>query len=100
MDLFGGVNHLLITSLTTTPSLLSPFLQHLTTLFLLHGYHTLELFSELEEEDLDELCITQPEDRAKIVTAAQLLLDYEGGPVSVGVLHPSNILQLHSPMKT
>ena len=44
----------------------------------MHGYQSLELFAELEEEDLDELGITQPEDRAKILTAAQLLLDYEG----------------------
>ena len=56
-------------------STFSNVFQHLTTVFLLHGYHTLELFSELEEEDLDELCILQPEERAKIVTAAQLLVD-------------------------
>lgn len=53
-------------------------LQHLQNVFLVHGYDSLELFSEIEEEDLDELCIKSPEDRAKILTAAQLLLDYEG----------------------
>ena len=53
------------------------FLQHLVTVFLLHGYDKLEVFSELEEVDLDELHILDPEERAKILTAAALLLDYE-----------------------
>lgn len=43
-----------------------------------HGFTSLELFSELEEEDLDSLGVSTPEDRAKVLTAAQLLLDYEG----------------------
>ncbi len=43
-----------------------------------HGFSTLALFSELEEEDLNELGISNPEDRAKILTAAQMLIDYEG----------------------
>ena len=55
-------------------------MQHLTNTFLLHGFETLELLSTLEEEDLDELAITNAEDRAKLLTAAQMLLDYEGMP--------------------
>ena len=47
-------------------------------MFLLHGFDTLELFSDVTKEDLDELEITKPEERAKILTAAQMLLDYEG----------------------
>ena len=52
--------------------------QHLEEIFLLHGLTSLELFSELEEDDLDSFGISSPEDRAKVLTAAQLLLDYEG----------------------
>ena len=52
--------------------------QHLHQLFTLSGYLSLEHFSEIEEEDLDDLSVTKTEDRAKILTAAQLLLDYEG----------------------
>lgn len=52
--------------------------QHLLSVFMGHGFSTLALFSELEEEDLNELGISNPEDRAKILTAAQMLIDYEG----------------------
>lgn len=52
--------------------------QHLFSVFVSQGYNTLELFSEVEEEDLDDLAITIPEERAKVLTAAQMLLDYEG----------------------
>ena len=54
-----------------------PF-QHLTSVFLLHGFDTLELFSDLNKTDLDELEIKNPEERAKLLTAAQMLWDYEG----------------------
>ena len=54
-----------------------PF-QHLTSVFLLHGFDTLELFSDLNRTDLDELEIKNPEERAKLLTAAQMLWDYEG----------------------
>ena len=52
--------------------------QHLTSVFLLHGFDTLELFSDLNKTDLDELEIKNPEERAKLLTAAQMLWDYEG----------------------
>ena len=54
------------------------YFQHLEETFRTHGLLSLELFSELEEEDLNNLAITSPEDRAKVLTAAQLLLDYDG----------------------
>ncbi|XP_025986371.1 uncharacterized protein LOC105193913 isoform X4 [Solenopsis invicta] len=41
--------------------------------FVLNGYEDLELFRELEAADLDYLRIHQPEHRAKILTAVQLL---------------------------
>jgi len=41
------------------------------------GFTSLQKFSELEESDLDELHVVQSEDRAKLLTAAQLLHDYE-----------------------
>ena len=43
----------------------------------MHGYDSLQLFSELEEEDLNELQVASNEDRAKILTAAQMLADYD-----------------------
>jgi hypothetical protein len=45
--------------------------------FVLNGYEDLELFKELEEADLDFLGISHPEHRAKILTAVQLLHDYD-----------------------
>ncbi|KMQ94652.1 sam and sh3 domain-containing protein 1 [Lasius niger] len=47
--------------------------------FILNGYEDLELFRELEAADLDYLRIHQPEDRAKILTAVQLLHDLQSG---------------------
>ncbi len=47
-------------------------------MFLLHGFDTLELFSDLNKTDLDDLEIRNPEERAKLLTAAQMLWDYEG----------------------
>lgn len=52
-------------------------LQHLAHVFLHNGFHTLDDFSELDEVDLNELKITNPEERVKLITAAQLLLDTE-----------------------
>ena len=45
--------------------------------FVLNGYEDLELFRELEPADLDYLRIHQPEHRAKILTAVQLLHDLQ-----------------------
>ena len=47
--------------------------QEYISVFLLNGYEDLELFRELEPADLDYLRISQPEHRAKILTAVQLL---------------------------
>ncbi|KAM6252106.1 SAM and SH3 domain-containing protein 3 isoform 1-T1 [Spheniscus humboldti] len=50
--------------------------EHASTL-LLNGYQTLEDFKELRETHLNELNITDPQHRAKLLTAADLLLDYD-----------------------
>ncbi|XP_051647117.1 SAM and SH3 domain-containing protein 3 isoform X2 [Manacus candei] len=50
--------------------------EHIPTL-LLNGYQTLEDFKELKETHLNELHITDPQHRAKLLTAAELLLDYD-----------------------
>ncbi|XP_078734387.1 uncharacterized protein LOC144948641 isoform X1 [Lampetra fluviatilis] len=47
--------------------------------FLLNGYEDLNSFKLVEERDLDELRIINPEQRAKLLTAAELLQDYDGG---------------------
>ncbi|KAG7211757.1 hypothetical protein KM043_011003 [Ampulex compressa] len=47
--------------------------------FVLNGYEDLELFREIEPADLDYLRIHQPEHRAKILTAVQLLHDLQSG---------------------
>ncbi|XP_037097095.1 SAM and SH3 domain-containing protein 1 isoform X1 [Syngnathus acus] len=51
--------------------------EHLPT-FLFNGYDDLDTFRLLEEEDLDELHITDPQHRAVLLTAVQLLHDYDG----------------------
>ncbi|XP_046392238.1 uncharacterized protein LOC124160425 [Ischnura elegans] len=54
------------------------------SVFVLNGYEDLELFKDLEEEDLDYLGICDAEHRAKILTAVELLHDYDspGSPLS------------------
>uniref|UniRef100_A0A3B5L8Z0 SAM and SH3 domain containing 1b n=1 Tax=Xiphophorus couchianus TaxID=32473 RepID=A0A3B5L8Z0_9TELE len=52
--------------------------EHLPT-FLFNGYEDLDTFQLLEEEDLDELNITDPQHRAVLLTAVELLQEYEGG---------------------
>ncbi|XP_076753488.1 uncharacterized protein LOC143424938 isoform X4 [Xylocopa sonorina] len=47
--------------------------------FVFNGYEDLELFREIEAADLDYLRIHQPEHRAKILTAVQLLNDLQSG---------------------
>ncbi|KAM4724294.1 SAM and SH3 domain-containing protein 1 isoform 1-T3 [Anableps anableps] len=51
--------------------------EHLPT-FLFNGYEDLDTFQLLEEEDLDELNITDPQHRAVLLTAVELLQEYEG----------------------
>ncbi|NXX26538.1 SASH3 protein, partial [Nicator chloris] len=52
-------------------------LQEHTPTLLLNGYQTLEDFKELRETHLNELHIMDPQHRAKLLTAAELLLDYD-----------------------
>ncbi|NXH23014.1 SASH3 protein, partial [Bucco capensis] len=52
-------------------------LQEHTSTLLLNGYQTLDDFKELRETHLNELNITDPQHRAKLLTAAELLLDYD-----------------------
>ncbi|KAM6322958.1 SAM and SH3 domain-containing protein 3 [Podargus strigoides] len=52
-------------------------LQEHTPTLLLNGYQTLEDFKELRDAHLNELNITDPQHRAKLLTAAELLLDYD-----------------------
>ncbi|XP_066591308.1 SAM and SH3 domain-containing protein 1-like isoform X2 [Prorops nasuta] len=54
-------------------------LQEHIPVFVLNGYEDLELFREIEPADLDYLRIHQPEHRAKILTAVQLLHDLQSG---------------------
>ncbi|XP_026195155.1 SAM and SH3 domain-containing protein 1 isoform X3 [Anabas testudineus] len=51
--------------------------EHLPT-FLFNGYEDLDTFKLLEEEDLDELNIRDPQHRAVLLTAVELLQEYEG----------------------
>ena len=51
------------------------FTQHLTSIFILNGYDKLETFVDIDEDDLNELNIRDTEQRAKILTAAELLVD-------------------------
>ncbi|XP_043399040.1 SAM and SH3 domain-containing protein 1 isoform X10 [Chelonia mydas] len=50
--------------------------EHMPT-FLFNGYEDLDTFRLLEEEDLDELNIRDPEHRAVLLTAVELLQEYD-----------------------
>ncbi|XP_019384298.1 PREDICTED: uncharacterized protein LOC109305705 isoform X1 [Crocodylus porosus] len=52
-------------------------LQEYTSTLLLNGYETLEDLKDLQESHLIELNITDPEDRAKLLSAVESLQDYE-----------------------
>ncbi|XP_041809885.1 SAM and SH3 domain-containing protein 1-like isoform X2 [Chelmon rostratus] len=52
--------------------------EHLPT-FLFNGYEDLDTFKLLEEEDLDELNIRDAQHRAVLLTAVELLQEYDGG---------------------
>lgn len=45
--------------------------------FLFNGYEDLDTFKLLEEEDLDELNIRDPEHRAVLLTAVEHLQEYD-----------------------
>lgn len=47
------------------------------SLFVLNGYEDLDAFCDIEEKDLDYLGITDPQQRAKILAAVQVLNEYE-----------------------
>ncbi|XP_069016691.1 SAM and SH3 domain-containing protein 1 isoform X1 [Embiotoca jacksoni] len=51
--------------------------EHLPT-FLFNGYEDLDTFKLLEEEDLDELNIRDSQHRAVLMTAVELLQEYDG----------------------
>ncbi|XP_067097679.1 SAM and SH3 domain-containing protein 1-like [Osmerus mordax] len=50
--------------------------EHMPT-FLFNGYEDLDTFKLLEEEDLDELNIRDPQHRAVLMTAVELLQEYD-----------------------
>ncbi|KAG8552973.1 hypothetical protein GDO81_003194 [Engystomops pustulosus] len=52
--------------------------EHIATL-MLNGYETIEDFKDLKESHLLELNITDPQHRVKLLTAAEVLLDYDTG---------------------
>ncbi|KAK6633926.1 hypothetical protein RUM44_004533 [Polyplax serrata] len=56
-----------------------------TSVFVLNGYEDVELFQDLESQDLDYLNIRDPEHRAKILTAVQLLHDYDSNDDKEGM---------------
>ncbi|KAK3092063.1 hypothetical protein FSP39_024839 [Pinctada imbricata] len=53
-------------------------LEGLETLFIQNGFDHLETFADLNEDDLNALRIYDPQHRAKLLTAAELLLNMEG----------------------
>jgi len=64
------------------------FQEHIP-LFILHGFESLDLFKELEEEDLDRLEILEPSDRGKIMTAVELLRDYDASEEIPPIIIPA-----------
>ncbi|KAG9478176.1 hypothetical protein GDO78_013272, partial [Eleutherodactylus coqui] len=52
--------------------------EHIATL-MLNGYETIEDFKDLKESHLVELNITDPQHIVKLLTAAEVLLDYDTG---------------------
>lgn len=56
---------------------LSSVFQELSSLLSMHGFQSLEDFAGLKESHLNELNITDPEQRSKILNASDLLRDCE-----------------------
>lgn len=50
-------------------------LQELSSLLSMHGFQSVEDFAGLRESHLNELNITDPEQRSKILNASELLRD-------------------------
>ncbi|XP_077587453.1 SAM and SH3 domain-containing protein 1-like isoform X2 [Stigmatopora nigra] len=61
--------------------------EHLPAL-LFNGYDDLDAFRLLEEEDLDELLVSDPQHRALLLAAARLLSEYEGRSIPEPVSLP------------
>ncbi|XP_069091288.1 SAM and SH3 domain-containing protein 1 isoform X3 [Pleurodeles waltl] len=57
--------------------------EHMPT-FLFNGYEDLDTFKLLEEEDLDELNIQDPQHRAVLLTAVELLQEYDSNSDQTG----------------
>jgi len=57
--------------------------------FILHGFDSLDIFQELEEEDLDRLEIHNPTARRKILTAVELLREYAAGDEIPPIIIPT-----------
>ena len=53
-------------------------LQHISQKFRQKGITSLAAFSDLDESRLNDLGIHNPEERAKLITAAQMISDFEG----------------------
>lgn len=53
------------------------FIQEHMPTFLFNGYEDLDTFKLLEEEDLEELNIKDPQHRAMLLTAVELLQEYD-----------------------
>ena len=45
----------------------------------MNGFDNLEIFAEIDHQDLNALNILDSESRTKLITAAELLSDYDGG---------------------
>ncbi|XP_064628498.1 SAM and SH3 domain-containing protein 1-like isoform X2 [Lineus longissimus] len=81
-------------------------LERLQGMFFLNGYSNLEDFSQIDEDTLNDLLITDPETRGKILTAAELLLDYDSqdsndqssGTRSDSKATPTGLSPCHSPV--
>ncbi|XP_052810361.1 uncharacterized protein LOC128238461 isoform X2 [Mya arenaria] len=55
-------------------------LEHLAPIFLMNGFDNLEIFAEIDHDDLNALNILDSESRTKLITAADLLSDYDDQP--------------------
>ncbi|XP_063289407.1 SAM and SH3 domain-containing protein 3 [Pelobates fuscus] len=67
--------------------------EHIPTL-MLNGYQTTEDFKDLKENHLIELNITDPQDRVKLLTAAEFLLDYDTGSESEDLTEQCSLNQI------
>ncbi|XP_052239560.1 uncharacterized protein LOC127850513 isoform X2 [Dreissena polymorpha] len=55
-------------------------LEHLAPLFLMNGFDSLEIFAEIDHNDLNALNVLDSESRTKLITAAELLTDVDDHP--------------------